>query len=365
MARRSRRTLLCKRKSPRCSLCVERAFRANSGGVEQIRVLIVGAGAVGQVLGHHLQLGGANVTFFVRDKYRQETARGFDLCRLRVGREKTYFRFDGFDVVTSAGQVQAAEFDQVYLTVPSSALAGPWLGELAAALGDATVISLQAGPTDRATLIESGVAETRLVFGFVGFFSYRAPLPGERGFPKPATAHWLPALSPTLFSGPKQRSIDVVGALRRGGLPARTYDNLFAAVAFPTAIVMSYLLTLEAANWSLRGFTEPRHRLLAAAGARETIAIVGSTSGSATSPRWRTPLVARALALPRFFAFFLRVAGLLVPFPLEAYLRAHFTKVRAQTVDIVQALIARGKAASLDVQALEHLVTERTESGVQ
>ncbi|HTJ46743.1 MAG TPA: 2-dehydropantoate 2-reductase N-terminal domain-containing protein, partial [Kofleriaceae bacterium] len=47
-----------------------------------MRVLVVGAGAVGQVYARHAQQGGADVTFFVREKYRDEVARGLDLYPL-------------------------------------------------------------------------------------------------------------------------------------------------------------------------------------------------------------------------------------------------------------------------------------------
>ena len=48
-----------------------------------LRVCIVGAGAVGQVYGLHLQRGGAEVSFLVRDKYAEETAAGMVLHPLR------------------------------------------------------------------------------------------------------------------------------------------------------------------------------------------------------------------------------------------------------------------------------------------
>ena len=41
-----------------------------------MNVLIVGAGAVGQVYGRHLALGGAHVYYFVREKYAAEFAAG-------------------------------------------------------------------------------------------------------------------------------------------------------------------------------------------------------------------------------------------------------------------------------------------------
>ena len=54
-----------------------------------MRVLIVGAGAVGQVYGHHLQRGGAEVTFLVKPRYETDARAGFTLWRLRrLGRPR-------------------------------------------------------------------------------------------------------------------------------------------------------------------------------------------------------------------------------------------------------------------------------------
>ena len=47
-----------------------------------MRALIVGAGAVGQVFGHHLAKAGAEVSFLVKPKYVAECERGFMLYKL-------------------------------------------------------------------------------------------------------------------------------------------------------------------------------------------------------------------------------------------------------------------------------------------
>ncbi|MBL8612542.1 MAG: ketopantoate reductase, partial [Myxococcales bacterium] len=56
---------------------------------------------------------------------------------------------------------------------------------------------------------------------------------------------------------------------------------------------------------------------------------------------------------PLLFRVGLALARRIVPFPLEAYLRAHFTKVAAQTREIVRELVARGEATNLPMKALE------------
>ena len=60
------------------------------------RVLVVGAGAVGQVYGRHAQLAGADVTFFVREKYRDEVTRGFTMYPLNRRRNTEPVEVTGF-----------------------------------------------------------------------------------------------------------------------------------------------------------------------------------------------------------------------------------------------------------------------------
>ena len=48
------------------------------------KVLLLGAGAVGQVYAYHLALAGAEIGFKVRPKYVEETTAGFDLYELGI-----------------------------------------------------------------------------------------------------------------------------------------------------------------------------------------------------------------------------------------------------------------------------------------
>src|SRR5262245_42718199 len=190
-------------------------------------VLVVGAGAVGQPYARHAQLGGADVTFFVRDKYRDTVARGLDLYPLnrRASRRGEAVRFDGFSVVSRADEVAARRFDHVILTVSSPALRGPWLGELIAAAGDATIVALQPGREDRDTIVAAGASPDRLVSGMITLISYAAPLPGETRFTRPGTAYWFPPMSPAPFSGPAERTAAIVALLRAGGQPAKRHKD--------------------------------------------------------------------------------------------------------------------------------------------
>lgn len=314
------------------------------------RVLVVGAGAVGQVYARHAQQGGAEVTFFVRDKYRDEVARGLDLYPLNRGRRHRTapVRFEGFQVVSRTDEVAARRFDQVYVTVSSPALQGPWLAELLRATGDATIVSLQPGLEDRDTIIAAGAPVDRLVSGVITLISYAAPLPGETRFPRPGMAYWFPPMSPAPFSGPGERTAAVVALLRRGGLPAKQHPDVSRIVAFPTAILMTYLVALENAGWSFRTLGRG-HLQLGARGVREALAIVGHREG-------RAPLGLRLAARPGILRMALWFGARAMPLPLEIYLKEHFTKVGDQTREFMARYIARGKEIGLPVTALGELM---------
>lgn len=316
------------------------------------KVLVVGAGAVGQVFGWHLMRAGAELTFFVREARREETARGFELYRLRTFGAPRRGRLTGFGVACTPAEVAAQRFDQLYLAVPSQAVTGPWLSALAAVAGEATWISIQPGPQDRRALLEAGVPPERLISGMLSLVSYPAPLLGESAerFPVPGMAFWHPPLAPSLFSGPAEALQAVLGLLRRGGFPARRRDDVHRPTAFFTAVLLSYLAALERAGWSLRHFTRGGELKLGAAAARETSAIVASIEGSKT-------LAARLAGHAGVVRLALWLGERGAPFPLEAYLRSHFTKTRAQTAFILRALKAQAAERSMDVPSLDALLS--------
>lgn len=308
---------------------------------------MVGAGAVGQIYGDHLARGGARVTFYVRERYREEAARGFSLVRIGRRGKRTPSRLEGFAVVSSPAEVAARRFDQVYLAIPSTGLVEPWLGELMAAIGEATLVNLTPGAGDRDRVLAAGLPAARLVDGLITIVSYHAPLPGEAGVPEGMTV-WYPPATPNLFSGPRERTAQVVAALRRGGLPAQRASDVPKRNSFMGSAFMAFLLGLEGAGWSLERLR--RDGLAAAvAGARESMAVMARTHGA-------PPLAMRFVLRAWILGIGLRLAPRVVPFPLEPYLEYHFTKVGAQTRQIIRGAIERGKAAGLPVAAMERLL---------
>ncbi len=310
-----------------------------------MRCLLVGAGAVGQVYGRHLALGGADVAFLVRPRHAGAARQGFDLYPLgREGngaegrrrpphqdplpareREKSGepTRFAGFGVLASVEEVAAERWDPVLLCVSSTALRegdGSWLAGLARACGDATVVGLQPGIEDPA-YVGRFVAPHRLAWGTIGVVSYAAPLPGEER-PRPGVAYWFPPLMKTALAGPAAGAL--VEAFGRGGLAATLVPDAARATAFGDAALTPLVAALECAGWVLRELRSGDLLAVAHAAIRDAFAIAARVHGV------RAPF-GRHLLRPWVLGLLTRVAPRLTPFDLETYLCAHFRKVGEQT----------------------------------
>lgn len=310
------------------------------------RILIVGAGAVGQAYGAHLQAGGAEVTLYLKPIHVETAKAGFDLRPL--GREKLT-RLEACPVVTSAEEVAELSFDQVWLCTSSTALNGPWLGPLLKASGDATVVGLQPGLGSQ-LLLESHVGPERVVMGMISLVAYQSPLPvGEDPSLPEAVAYWFPPLSPSPFSGP--RSDQPKNALKRGGCPAKTVPDAAVAAATGSAFLMPHLVALEFEGWNLKDFRRGKRIAQAADASREALEIVTKEAGVKRSP---LRLAMRAWLTRSLVCAAPHVA----PFPLEPYLAYHFTKVGDQTRAMIGRYVERGQAQGLPTKALEALLAD-------
>jgi ketopantoate reductase len=306
-----------------------------------MRVLIVGAGAVGQVYGHYLARGGADVEFLVKPKYLAELAHGFTLYHLPNTEPDTLH--------TRAATAPSGVYDAVILTVSSDALrAGEWLAELARATADATVLVLQPGLDDR-SYIEERVAPERLVDGTIHFLAYHAPMPGETRFATPGVAYWLfPGKGP--MSGTDPARVDaLIKALAAGELPVKRVADTRVSAAFSSVVLGSFVAALEAADWSLAEMRRAGWVRLGARAARQALAIAAHERGVPA------PLGARLVAHPLAFRALVAVASVVAPVDLETYLEVHFTKVGVQMHANLAALADHGRRAGLPVDALDEL----------
>ncbi len=314
-----------------------------------MRVLIVGAGAVGQTYAYHLRQGGADVTFMVKDRYAEEARAGYTLWRLRWGRRPAARPLGEVGIVTRVDEVAAQTWDQVWLCVASTALRRQWLAELMGVIGDATVVALQPGLDDRA-LILNHIDEGQLVQGVITLIAYQAPLPDDR-VPAEGVAFWLPPLSACPFAGPADRVEPVVKTLRRGGMRAAARPNAATQAAVLSAAMMPQLVALEAERWSLDRLARGELIEVAARASREAMQVVADETGR-DRPWWSHRIGPGPIRL------LIKVARWVIPLPLQTYLAYHFTKVGGQTRLMVRAYIMKGRARGLATEQLERLAAE-------
>jgi 2-dehydropantoate 2-reductase len=312
-----------------------------------MKILVVGAGAVGQVFGRHLQLGGHEVTFYVRANRVDHLSDGLLLYPLnRRQARKQPILFKSFEIMTDPGQIAAKHWDQIYLCLPSNALRGGLLEALGPHIRQATVVTVQPGLTD-GQLVAQHFAESRIVSGMITFTSYKAPLPGE-AVPRPGTAYWFAPLVPCPFSGDSERVKGVVAALRSGRIPARVHPNVPRLLAFFAAAQTPLSAGLQCAGWSFKGFRRSLFRPLAERAAGEAIKVVSEYS------QHKPPLTLRSMR-GLTFRLALTLSPYLYPFDLEQFFAAHYAKLGEQTPLLLAAYIEQGQEQGLPVAALEEL----------
>ena len=164
-----------------------------------MNILLVGAGAVGKVYGRHLALGGASISFLVKEKYAETARSGFSFYVLNETKMKSTAQlFMNFSVFAETSSLKARQWDYVILCMASNALKGQWLDELLAATRSATVVSLQPGLHDHDYLLTK-LPAARLIDGTVSIISYESPLAGESRT-IPGTAYWIPPGGVAAFS---------------------------------------------------------------------------------------------------------------------------------------------------------------------
>lgn len=310
-----------------------------------MKILIVGAGAVGRVYGWHLRAAGHDVVFFVKEKYRDEVASGLVLHRLGYGGTRRQ-DWPQVGVVCDVAAVAAQRWDQVWLALASDALRGNLAAQVLAAAGDATVVCLQPDLEDGAYVRARLASPAQLVQGLITFISYQSPLPGQAG--PEGIAYFVPPLAPGLFAGEPARVQAVVQALRDGGLAARVVDDFAKAAAGAPALLQPLIAALELNGWQLSTLPGSKALELGLAAAREALAVAARDAGADT-------FALRQLLRPLLWRALLPLSRRMLPLDLETYLHYHFSKVGVQTRLILDTYIRVGQHHKLPVAALQAL----------
>jgi Ketopantoate reductase PanE/ApbA len=307
----------------------------------RLKILIVGAGALGQVFGFHLYVAGASVSYLVKPARVPAVRTGFRLYRhVRRGQTDT-LDFVVHDVLSDPVQAGESTWNAVWLCVPSTALHEPSVAQLRGRVGAATIVTIGQGVRDRATL-EKIWPKEQIVEITPNVFAYHAPL-GNETLPAPGVAFWIPP-GEFAIAGAADRVNPLMAAMVQGGLKTK-YIGIQGKGDMMAALTMPYMAALEAADWSMPRL---RNQLgLAAGAAREAAHAVAAARRIPPPGRIATSSWTARLAL----AMFPRMA----PFDLERYMQVHFKKVSVQTHQMLEAWIAEARAHSLPSSKLERL----------
>jgi hypothetical protein len=305
-----------------------------------MKVLLVGAGAIGQVIGHHLSVGGAQVSVLLRAD-GQASAHPYRLHRLRRGRGPITATWLPHESVRGLDALPDARWDAVLLCVPSDVLRHGWLPDLAERVGSATIVSTGQDPGDLAIL--HGVwPGTQVVQATPGLLAYHAPL-SNRDQIRSGIAYWLPPGPSLHFSGEAERVQPLITVLSRGAISVTE-----AAVGngeLRAAMTQPYIAMLGALDWSVRRLRQ--QLALPTLAAREAATVTAAMYAMAPPGRLGTSATLARVALGAL--------PLLVPFDLHRYLRVHFSKLSEQTEQMLDGWIAAGRERSLPVTGLEAL----------
>jgi len=287
-----------------------------------MKVLVIGAGAIGQVFGYSFAMGGAAVTFLTRPKYAAAARAGFVLYPMNRGSSSrhTPVRFSEFSVATDQDEAMKEAWDVIVIALSSVALrSGDWFDRLCSSLGDAQLLSLLAGSDDPPYILERLPAE-KVSWGMLAVISFQAPLPGQE-LPEAGIAFWFPWLSKLGFSG---SNLEFLPVLRRGGMPVAAIDSVQRDVAFTGAILDKTIYALEASGWTFSGLIADRELFsLAVAAMHESWTLATAVHGV------KRPF-ALGLIWPMHLRMILRLAPWIMPFDLERFFHFHYQKVGEQ-----------------------------------
>lgn len=327
-------------------------------------VLIVGAGAVGLVVGYHLALGGTDVTFFVRPS-RRESVRGPQ--RLYCYDDGQLKELSGHAVVTSLDELAGRRFDYVLFTPDASACYSSDGERLLRGIGaairdsDATFILVAVGIGLRDhVLAMTGLSPDRLIEGTLANAAHQtsANLPQHpptdsavvaqavvayRHFPNRAGFMVVPA--------PRERAQRFVALYNRCGVsvcitsPAnlyRLYTNAF----------FCYTLASEMMGW-------PRSAALTKHGATLRLAIRAAKEIAGMREfGWVGFLVKFILSEKLLVKMMTKYERDLCPLDFVAFNRFHHgDKVLAQDVDVLRRCLAAGQAQGRAMSALGELLS--------
>lgn len=312
-------------------------------------ILIIGAGAVGQVYGLHFVNAGMNVTFFVKPKYTESIKSGITLYNLgKDATKQSPIMCNDYQVADDWNDVANTQWDQVYFCISSTAMRHVDFDPIKNVLSDNTIfVVLQSGPDD-VDYVKERIPEKHIVQGMISMISYQCPMPKEYA-PQPGIAYWLPWVAPTPFAGNPAHCRTLVSTFREAKMRAKVDQNLTLAAPYPNAALMQFLSALQICDWKFSKLSSNgalRHKTAKAI--KQSFQAIAAEYGSKV-PFWHKVVTGRVLQVG------LGIAPKIMPLDLETYLEFHFMKVNDQTQLYMQTYTDLAKKHNIRCNELEWL----------
>jgi hypothetical protein len=308
-----------------------------------MKILIVGAGAVGLVYGHHFVKAGHQVTFLVKDKYQQaledDKKEGIVLYHLNKDKKlQQPFRFKNFSTITQWDE--ANDFELIALSISSTALRQLPLTSIKEKLErskkTASLLMLQPSEEDLDHLTRV-IPKEHILQGMITLISYQTDNIHD-GINPAGTAYYLPPLpmpiSASLLPPQAGKLKEVVTLFNKSGIKARAVNSALDESRLLSAFFMTFLCALEASNWQFNHLKNSEILLQQLSAAQRDLLPQKITSKGILGPFKKTLL--KSLLKPWLYKTLIRISPILIPLPIEAYLKKHFLKVRSQTLLYIQ-----------------------------
>jgi hypothetical protein len=313
-----------------------------------MKVLIVGAGAVGQIYGHYYAEGGSKVTYLVKPRHVEELNQGLQIFNLNRKEKKL---FKNFQIITDLPTLSHTQWDIVVLTVASDALYTPWLKEFLSSINkNATLVTLQPGSNDREEIIKF-FPEDKIVTGVITLVAFPTPLgnkwPQEKGM-----AVWFPPFGKAPFDGRPEEVKKAISPLLKAGFPSasKSINEKPEMVAYGSTFLGLFVRNLELQGWKLSAFGKREASNLISRSTKEALEVV-SRSHNVSSP------FVRHFLTGVFYRTAIALAKFTMPFDLEAYLEFHFTKVGPQMRMGLENLQKDARALGMNTPNLDKVIS--------
>ncbi|MBL4797658.1 MAG: hypothetical protein JKY50_09600 [Oleispira sp.] len=308
-----------------------------------MNILIVGAGAVGLVYGHHFANAGHQVTFLVKEQYQYalEKDKQDGVVLYQLNKDKGLQQpllFTKFSTLTQWDDADG--FDLIALTISSTALRQLPLTTIKEKIESSkkpiSLLMLQPSEEDLEHLSRV-IDKEHILQGMITLISYQTDNI-HKGINPAGTAYYLPPLpmpiSASDVSQQQDKLNEVVTLFTKSGIKAKAVNSALDESRLLSAFFMTFLCALEAANWQfdhLKNSEQLLQKLSAAQ--RDLLPQKIMTNGAFSQFKKR---LLRSLLKPWLYKALITISPVFIPLPLEAYLKKHFLKVRPQTLMYMQ-----------------------------